>query len=192
MAGLIPQQQPQRPMQGPAPQQQPAAESGEEAPNVSPEEQEAYNQFVANGHLMIYDNKTFQRMLATLKGDDPAEALAMASATLVKQLSDSARKQGREIPGDVLLHGGQELFEELADLQADSGIANIEGEQLEGAWYRALDLFRGMAEQDGSLDMRAVNQDMQTLVEADQQGMLDQILPGTPQIHTSQTQTPRR
>ena len=188
MAGLM-QQQPQ--------QQQPAAESGEEAPNVSAEEQNAYNQFVANGHLMIYDQKTFPRMLDTLKGGDPVEALAMASATLVKQLSESARKQGRGIPGDVMLHGGKELFEELAELQADAGFATLEGEQLEGAWYRALDLFRGMAEQDGSLDMQAVNQDMQTLVEADQQGTLDQIMPGvtqtrTPQTQISQTQTPRR
>ena len=186
MAGLMQQQPQQQPMQP----QQPAAESGEEAPNVSAEEQNAYNQFVANGHLMIYDGKTFPRMLDTLKGGDPVEALAMASATLVKQLSQSARKQGRGIPGDVMLHGGKELFEELAELQKDAGFANLEGEQLEGAWYRALDLFRGMAEQDGSLDMQAVNQDMQTLVQADQQGTLDQIMPGV--TRTSQTQTSRR
>lgn len=163
----------------PAPEQQaPAAPQQQEEPNVSPEEQQDYQRFVANGILAIYSDPMHERVLQSLGGNAPAEALASTAATVVKQLESSARGQGKQISPDILLHGGKEIFEELADLQKEAGLGEVPDDQLEGAWYRALELYRGMAEADGSVDPNAVEQDMATLMAADREGQLDQVVPG--------------
>ena len=51
--------------------------SAEEQPNVSPEEQQGYDEFVNNAFSVIYDKKSLPQILEGLKGDgNPVEGLA--------------------------------------------------------------------------------------------------------------------
>lgn len=187
MAGLFsgtPQGQPAG-MQQQAIQQQGLGvqAAGEEAqPNVSPEEQQQYEQFVGNAMTLIYDEDRTPRMLAGLKGaGNPAEGLASTAVTVVKGLADSAEQNGVQISPDVMMHGGLEIIEELADLQREAGIADLTPEEIEGAFYRALDLYRESATAEGKLDTAALEQDFAVMQQADQQGRLGEVLPGADQ-----------
>lgn len=151
----------------------------EEESNVSPEEQEVYDQVVGNALKLISDPKTRSGILDTLKGDgNPREGLAMAAATVAKRVMDSASQNGVKVPGDVMLPAGQEIVEALAEVQANAGIADLSEDEIEGAFLRGLDLFREMATADGSLDAEPFKQDFAAMVEADKAGSLDQVVPG--------------
>lgn len=155
---------------------------GEPGGNVSPEEQRQYDQFVGNALTMISSEKTRSGILKSLEGDgNPKEGLATTAALIVKRVSDSAKETGQEISGDVMLHGGVEVVEALAETQAAAGIADLPEEEIEGAMFRAADLYRGMAAADGSLNQEAAQQDIQMLKAAQEQGQLGAILPGVDQ-----------
>jgi hypothetical protein len=155
----------------------------EEQPNVSPEEQAQYDAFMANYMKMAYSKDVGPKLLDALGGDggDPVEGLAQATAFIVKRLADGAREAGAEMSQDVLFHGGKEIVEDLAEMQADAGFADLDENQIEQAMYRALDIYREAAMADGTLNTEALAQDMQSLVEAEQAGALDQVLPGANQ-----------
>lgn len=180
MRGLLSAAKPEDEPQAPPPEAETdaAPEVGDELEGVSPEEQKLYERVVANAYNVIYDKKSMPEILKSLNGDIPGEALAMTAATVVKRVADSARENGQPIPGDVLLHAGQEILEELADLQNEAGIADLPPQEVEAAFYKALDLYREMAQADGTLDEDALEQDFKTMVEANAAGELDQVLPG--------------
>jgi len=182
MPGLMPQ------TSGPAqaemmqPQQADQVTMGEGDANVSPEEQKQYDQFVGNALTMISSPKTRSGILQSLAGDgNPKEGLATTAALIVKEVSESAKKSGMEISGDVMLHGGVEIVEALAETQASAGIADLDPEEIEGAMYQAADLYRGMAAATGSLNQQAAMQDIETLKAAQEQGQLGTLLPGIDQ-----------
>jgi hypothetical protein len=156
------------------------APAGDEpTPNVTPEEQEVYEQVVANAQMLIYDKKSMGGIVESLKGDGvPIEGLANTAVMVAKKVFDSAAEGGVSVPGDVMFHAGAEIVEELADLQKEAGIADLSQEQIDGAFLRAQDIYREMSEADGTVDREAAAQDMQALVEADQAGRLDEVLPG--------------
>jgi hypothetical protein len=180
MRGLMSAAKPEEKTQAPPPEAETdaAPEAGDTLEGVSPEEQKLYERVVANAYNLIYDKKSMPEILKSLNGDIPGEALAMTAATVVKRVADSARENGNPIPGDVLLHAGQEILEELADLQTEAGIADLPPQEVEAAFYKALDLYREMAQADGTLDEGALEQDFKTMVEANAAGELDQVLPG--------------
>lgn len=167
--------------------QQPAArspvahEGAEPETNVTPEEQQAYNEFVVNGQNLIFtdDDKVRPKVLKTLEGDgDPVMGLVNATVTIVQSLEDSAKAAGAEIDGDVLMHGGKELFEVLADAQSAAGIADLGEEELEAAFYQAVDTYREMKQGRGEIDQDAQAEELAMLIDAEEQGALDSVLPG--------------
>jgi hypothetical protein len=151
----------------------------EEQPNVSEDEQAAYDQFVGNALMLIYDEKSMPSVVKMLEGNgNPKEGLAGAAVSIVQRLHESATNAGREIPGDVMLHGGLQIVEELAELQADAGIAKLAAGEVEGAYYRALDMYREHLQKTGAIDQQALEQDMVTMANADKAGRLDEVVPG--------------
>lgn len=156
-----------------------ATAEGEPEPNVTPEEQEQYNQFVLNGRQLIHSEKTLPGLLEALEGDgNPVEGLSNALVTVVMRLEDSAEKSGTEIPGDVKFHGATELMAYLVELANEAGIGPISDEDQENALYLALDTYRATRQEQGKLPMDEINADMEAIMQADQQGRLDEILPG--------------
>jgi hypothetical protein len=151
----------------------------EEASNVTPEEQAAYDRFVDNCYSLIYDKKTIGNVLKSLDAtDDPKMNLANTTVMIVKRVADSARQAGQQVSVDVLMHGGAEVLEDLADLAAKMGLHSYTPDEIEGAVYIAADLYRGMAEADGTLDIEGSKRDMAMAIQADQAGQMDAIIPG--------------
>lgn len=150
-----------------------------EAPNVTPEEQAQYDQFMERAFALAYDARTFPMVMNRIrKAPDPVEGLAAAATMLVSRLKDSAARQNVPLSPDVLYHGGAALLEDLADTAGKAGIHTYTPDEVEGALYRALDLYRGMEGDNDPAGKQAVAQDWQTLVQADRAGALDQVLPG--------------
>lgn len=159
------------------------SESAEPESNVSPEEQQQYDETVSNAMRLLYGNEggaNSPAMKATLQslaaGDDRVEALALTTVTVMKRVVDSAAQAGAKIPGDVLIHAGAEVLEDLAGVAGKAKIHEFTEDELERAGYRAMDLFR--AASGDQIDGAAVQEDMQSLMKADQSGELDRAVPG--------------
>lgn len=170
--------QPQAPARGaPGP-----AAGGEKAKaNVTPEKQAAYDQFVNNGYKMIYSDSGFPAVLGRLKDGDPVEALANTAMTVVFGLEQSASQKGAKIDGDVMLHGGAELLGDLANLSKEAGGHAFSQEEVESAFFQALDLYKLMKDGSGGLDPAPFKQDLARLQQMDATGQLAQLMPDTVQ-----------
>jgi hypothetical protein len=152
---------------------------GEEQPNVAPEEQDIYSEFVDKCYLVLYSPKAFKQTIDSLNAtDDPKMNLANIVVVAVKHVSDSARKAGKQIPVDVLMHGGKEVMEDMADLSAKVGLHEFTPDELEGAVYIAMDLFREMQKADGTFDEEGAKEDVRTAMMAEREGRLDEVIPG--------------
>lgn len=178
MAGLIPtdnqQQQPTGQVTLPDQQQQ-----GEEEPNVSPEEQKEYDQFVTNGMNLIDDEKATPQILESIEGDgNPIEGLGLTLAAVVMRVEDSAEKGGKKLSPDVMLHGATELLEQMVELAEEAGVHEFSEEEMESALYFGMDFYRSTRQEQGKLHEDELQQDFQGIVDAEQQGQLDEILPG--------------
>lgn len=151
----------------------------DEQTNVSPEEQQQYERFVDNCYSVIYDQKTLPKILQSLDAtNDPIMNLANTIVQVVHFVATSAKASQTEISGDVLIQGGAEVMGDLADLAGKVGIHDYSDDEIEGATYRAMDLYRELQKQDGSLDINAAKQDMKDIMTADQEGRLGELLPG--------------
>lgn len=154
---------------------------------ASPEEQAIYNQFVGRAMLMIYDKKMLPKVIDMLDGGasdgqdgDPMEGLARATALVVGRVAHAADKAGQKLPGDVLMHAGKEIFEDLAELSRVAKIKDYskDPDALEGALFRAMDQFRMMLQGAGRLNTGAAQADMTKLEQMDKSGELEAMLRG--------------
>jgi hypothetical protein len=153
--------------QGQGDQGPPQDDSGDPQPNVSPEEQAQYDEFVTNGMHLIYQKQgdTVQvapAVLAQLKGDwkgvegslgqvpqeekpldpkSPADCLAVATVALVLSLEASATGAGKQLDPAVTFHGGAELLEQLADIDSAAGIHDFSDDEMTGAAHRTALLY---------------------------------------------------
>ena len=181
MAGLLSKKQPPEAgeaMEKPA-MKEAAMEPSEDGASASPEEQEQYNLFVGNGMKMVFDKSGLENMVQSIAGDgNPVQGLGNTLAMLVMRLEDSAEQSGQEIPGDVKYHGSVELLEHLADLAKVAKIHDFSEEEMESALYLALDQYRVARQEQGKLPVEALKSDMNQLLQAEQSGNIDQVLPG--------------
>jgi len=147
--------------------------------SVSPEEQKQYDQFVKNGMNLIYDEGGLGKIVESLKGgENPIGGLANTLVSVVSRLEDSAEQNKQQISGDVLYHGGVELMEQLAEMAEAAKIHEFSEEDLESALYLALDQYRAMRQEQGKLPEERLKADFQTMLQAENEGRLDEILPG--------------
>lgn len=198
---------PQAPAPAPAPSggglmRAPAAPGGEdEGSNVSPEEQAQYDKFMTNALEIIYpqgeEAQVSEAVLNDLSGkpdpeaaqlfaeaDPPVEAsaidnLASSTVQIVLMLEGSAQEAGADIADDVVFHAGKDILEELAEVAEAAGIYDYDEKEMEGAFYRALDLYRISSPR---VDQQALSQEFQQIQRADQDGSLAQLLPGIDQV----------
>lgn len=155
-------------------QQGPALSGG--AQPASPEEQRLYNHFVAKAMMLTYDEKMFPQVLSMLEGEgDPVEGLARATAMIVARVASAAEQAGQQLSGDVVLHAGTEVLEDLAELAREAGIKDFsqDPDALEASYFRALDHFRMTLQDAGAIDQEAAKRDLGMLQEMDQAGQLE-------------------
>lgn len=160
---------------GPAPEQ---GSSGEQS-NVSPEEQQLYDQFVDNAFSVIYDEKSLPTIIESLKGDgNPLDGLANTTVGVIVRVQDSAEKAGQALPPDVVFHAGTEILEDLAGLAGKVGIHEFTTEEVEGAAFQAMDLYRERTGRDGGAARPQIVEDFNQITALDQAGRLDEVAPG--------------
>jgi hypothetical protein len=177
------------------------------APNVSPEEQQQYEEFVLSGLALIYDEppkgepqdggqpqgkgqvrpgilKLLDNDPSDLKGILNAKELeqfsplvAIAAATVVVTVEIQKLAKGEDISDDVVLHGGAAILEELAK----SGCAATSSSSARTTCTRrssmAADIYREVAADAGLIDENALKDQFAMLVKADKEGRLADVSP---------------
>lgn len=158
--------------------------------NVSPEEQALYHKFMENYYTIMYVGGKGQNgkqeppaadqvVQDYFAGDieDPTDALANAAMTLVKNFADSAANSGKPIPGDVLMHAGtNEVLPDLAELAEKAGYHEYTDDELNNSLFKAMDMYQAVNTE--SLNKDELNQDFQSMMQADKEGRLGEVLPG--------------
>jgi hypothetical protein len=165
---------------------------------VSPEEQADYEMVVKNATALIYGNGSPEEpvpaVLNVLAGkmpevgtelfaeaepplaNSPVDNLAAAAAMAALMLDASAQEKGKEVSNDVLFHAfGGEIVPMLAEDAEEAGLHAYTDEEIEGAFYRALDLFRVSSPR---VDPDALGEEFAVIANADANGQLEQVLPG--------------
>lgn len=160
----------------------PAGMDDEDGVNVSPEEQALYETTVLNALAIIYagdDEKPAPKVIEALSAsENPIMNLATAAVSIVTYLVQSAKEHGSPIPDEILYHAGTAIVEELAAIAEREGIHEFTEEQIEQAFYQALDMYRTAGEQSGDVDPEALKQGFEVVRQADAEGRLDDVLPG--------------
>ena len=156
--------------------------------DASPEEQALYNRVVALALLALYDEKMMPKTLKFIEqSSDPVEAVSEVASQIGMRVFAKAKEDGVDIPGDVLLHAGEEIVEEIIELVETAGLAEFTPEQAEKAFYATADKFSRAGSELGvysddqrqadktELDRMADSGELKSILErimADQQGGL--------------------
>jgi hypothetical protein len=168
----------------PDPQEQPA----------SAEEQAQYERFVGMGLGIIApesaDGQPSPEIAANLSGDFDEQALSLfepAEPPLTDSPQDSVAATavilsilvensiGEEIGDDVVMHGGKQFVEALAETSEAMGLYDFTEEDLEGVWYRAIDLYRVASPR---ADPNTLGKGFEMVMAADKAGRLNDLLSG--------------
>lgn len=88
--------------------------------------------------------------------------------------------EGDYSPEAVLMEGGKLAVEELVEVAEAANIHDFSQEEIDGAFYRALDLFRVAQEKVNPRVVQSLQRGFEQLRMADQQGQLSKVLPGLP------------
>lgn len=155
---------------------------------ASQQEQAQYEKFVAKAWDLVYDKAMLPKVVDMLGGEgEPVEGLARTTALVVGRVATAAEQAGEKLSGDVVLHAGKEIFEDLADLSATFKVKDYtkDPEALEGAYFRAMDHFRVMMQQAGRLDQGAAQKDMEMIQQMDESGEFEQMLRGLAEQDTA-------
>lgn len=177
------QQQPQ--------QQEQAQQPGEPA---SPEEQAIYKMVVDNAQDMSTtdDREITPEVAANLTGEfvpgilemfdgvqppiqrSPIDNLAVTAVSMALFIDESAKEQGVEVSDEILYNAGSEIVEVLAELAEAANVHQYSDQDIEGAWYRALDLYRQVGPR---ADQDALGEQFAVVANADKEGKLGELLP---------------
>lgn len=179
----IPGHQPTRGLLGQAPRGQPRGVAPETdfqgQANVTDAEQQEYDLFMDRAFQLMYDEKVLPNLLERMKqSGNPVEGLASTTVHIVRRLVDSARRQGKQIDPAVLLHGGSDVLADLAMVAGKAGVHDYTDEEIENAAYAAVDMFGTEELERGTLDKDAIARDFQDLIRANEQGRIDELVPG--------------
>lgn len=209
MAGMMPEQgmaDQAMPDQGQA--EAPKAENGDlkslvsdddQKPNVSEEEQAAYEDFVLAGFKLIYKQGRVRPEITQMLDKDPSDLRAVldkaeelqkftpmlaVAATAVIVVLQLMRVAGDEKPDDtIVFHGGRAIVEDLAGIQAKQQGKELAQGEVNQAFAHAMDLYREAATQAGYVNEDALKQTWNQVVAADKEGRLGEISPELAKIN---------
>jgi hypothetical protein len=83
-------------------------------------------------------------------------ALANTAVQIVSKLDASAKEAGQQIPDDILYHAGSEIVGMLAEVAEAANIHNYSEDEIQGAFFQAVDQYRPIAEADGRTDQNTL------------------------------------
>lgn len=161
MMGGQPEEQQQQQPQG----QQEAAQGGMASAHgkqASKEMQAIYNRFVGACMLAIWDEKFMPKALQLFQSNpNQTDALASIAAGVVQRVFAGAKKKGTPIPMEVMVHGGLEVVQQVADFATAAGVQGIEPDEVETAYYLAADKVKEALVASGDLDLSNAEQDLE-------------------------------
>lgn len=99
-------------------------EQGEGMANASPQEQAMYNAFVIAAETLIFQPPYRDATLQKLKDEaaNPALGIGHTAAMIALSIQGGAKKEGQDIPDDVMYAGGQEVVADLLEVAIAAGI----------------------------------------------------------------------
>lgn len=132
---------------------------------ASEEEQAAYQAYVEAGIevIMTEDGQPEDWVLGLLRGEydenaqkrfakadpplrpldkAPVDALAVATISVLLEIEDIAGQGGAELADEIVYNGGAEIMSVMAEASEAAGIHDYSEDDLEVAFYRAVDLYR--------------------------------------------------
>jgi hypothetical protein len=144
----------------------------EEGVPATPEEQGLYDEFVTRAKSLIWDQKKEEarpEIVKSLQDGDPVEALAQTAAAVFFKVDQAATKAGMQIPEDVKMAAGEEVFSDVA--QVASVVTDVDftsdPELYDKAFLMAVDEVAQMEGGAGMVDKEAAAAELQAI---DQQG----------------------
>lgn len=169
-----PQQAAQPPQAQPGPQMPAGGPAG--AQEASPEEQALYNRVVAMAMMAIFDEKMIPQYLDMIQTEEtPTKGIAEVSAQIAMRVYTFLQGQDMQVPGDVMLHAGMEIVENVVELVEASG-QEVPEEEAERAFYFALDRFRSMAQEQGLYTEETAQQDLAQIKQMNDDGSLERMM----------------
>jgi hypothetical protein len=122
------------------------------------------------------------------KGNPAVMALANTATQVVQKLDTSAKEANFQISDDVLYHAGAEIVGMLAEIAEAANIHSYSEEEIQGAFFQAVDNYRPIAERMGRTDDQTLKAQFGQIVQADEQGKLGELLPGADSQQGAQPQ----
>lgn len=123
--------------------QQPQGMEQDDEPNVTPEEQALYDDFVHNAMNVMYSEATSREVLNTIQtAETTVEGIAQAAILVGDQVYQKAVEQNVTIPDAVLGHAGDQIIDAIIEMaQAANVIQDISDNdrfiiqtRVEGLW----------------------------------------------------------
>lgn len=164
----------------------PAPQGAGRGGNADPQMQEIYDRFVSLAVLHIHNEKVLPSLVERMRSGEPVQAIGEIAATVGHAVVKKAEASGQQIPDAVLLHGGGEIVQALADIARKAGIADLSEEEVEQAFYIAADTFRQMRQGEGAVDQKQMQQGMSEIADLQGSGELDRLLEGVKASRSSQ------
>ena len=162
--------------------------------DVSPEEQAQYERFYGMAASIIRPRETDEvspQILANLRGEFAPEALELFAAS-APGLTDSPQDSvaatgvivtmlaeqslGEDVSDDVVMFAGPEILGELTEIAEAAKIHDFDEREVEGIWYRALDLYRTASPR---ADPETLSKGFEMVMAADKAGRLNDVLTGS-------------
>ncbi|MEQ1888041.1 MAG: hypothetical protein ABL951_02540 [Alphaproteobacteria bacterium] len=152
-------------------------DQGGEGEAATPEEQQKYEQFIDGALKVIYNDKTKKKILDTLAGSEPVEALGGVAAMVASRVTAAAVKAGDRIDPAIVLAALEEIIPDLAEFAQESGARKFTQEEIDGAFIRAVDQYRETETRNGNVDPQEFAADFEEMMRADQAGRLGEVAP---------------
>lgn len=86
--------------------------------NVSPEEQAQYDIVITAARGILFGEATFKVVMDKLSGGkaEIGKTIGHTAAMVITSIKGGVEKQGREVPGDILFHAGEEVVADLIEM----------------------------------------------------------------------------
>jgi hypothetical protein len=168
----------------------------DQQPNVTPEEQAAYDKFVKHALMLMYgggqvrpgilhlldnDPKDLIQIIPTLQGHGVSPIIRLAATAVVVTMQTV--RDTSEQDGAIILHGGKAILEDLAEISQKAGIHDYSDAEVNEAFRVGADLYREAGQTEGLVNLNEAKDEFQQIVTADKSGKLGDVLPPLQQVN---------
>lgn len=112
------------------------------------------------------------------KSNAPILALANTAVQIVQKMDVDSSEAGKPWTDDVLYQGATEVIEMLGDIALAANIYDYTDEEMTGAFYQAVDMYRPIAIEMGRTSDETLKGQFSEIEDADKAGRLGDMLPG--------------